>query len=48
MGVMSILKKRSQGDLGNRRPVIMMATLGKLTETVIKGAAKEHEKMPKL
>lgn len=45
MGVMSILKKRSQGDLGNCRPLIMM---GKLAETVIKDAATEHGKMPEL
>lgn len=31
MGVISGLKKRSQGDLGNQRPVIVMTTLSKLT-----------------
>lgn len=46
MGVMSIFTKRSQGDLGSHRPVIMMATLSKLAEIVIKDAATEHGKMP--
>lgn len=45
---MSIHKKGSQGDLGSRSPVIMMATLGKLAEAVTKDAATEHGKMPEL
>lgn len=45
---MSILKKKSQGDLQNHRPVIMMAALGKLAQTIIKDAATDHGKIPKL
>lgn len=47
MGAISILKIRFQRDLRNRRPVIM-ATLGKLAETVIKDASTERGKLPEL
>lgn len=47
MGAVSILKIRFQGDLRNHSSVIM-TTLGKLAEAVIKDASTEHGNLPEL